>query len=471
MDLEELRTRLVELNEEANALIATAKAEKRELSVEETNRLDQLLGNIDLTEANIERLEKLAEKNERLAAGRGRKTQPDQPAQLAEDDHGDVQVARPATRQPTTLTIGGDRIQHVPSKNGGFKNFGDFALSVVHACNKASPRIDPRLERLAAFSTGGTEGVGEDGGFAVPPDFRTAIMEKVLAEDSLLTRCDQHTTPSNSFTMVVDDTTPWQTSGGIQAVWLGETGSYTQSKPKIKDEKVKLHKIGALVPISEELAEDAPAIDAYLRRKAPAKIAFKINEAIIAGDGNAKPLGILNAPCTVSVAKESSQLAATIVGANINKMWNRLYGPNRANAVWLINQDVEPELDNLTLPGRDNTGAVATGWGAHVYLPPNGLSQSPFGTLKGRPVIPTQACKTLGAKGDIILADLTQFMALLKSGENPRTETSMHLWFDQDVLAFKFTLRVGGQPWWPTSITALNGSNTYSCFVTLDERA
>jgi hypothetical protein len=53
---------------------------------------------------------------------------------------------------------------------------------------------------------------------------------------------------------------------------------------------------------------------------------------------------------------------------------------------------------------------IGTG-GVPVYLPPGGLSESPYAILKGRPVIPVEYCATLGTVGDIILADFTQVIA------------------------------------------------------------
>jgi HK97 family phage major capsid protein len=98
------------------------------------------------------------------------------------------------------------------------------------------------------------------------------------------------------------------------------------------------------------------------------------------------------------------------------------------------------------------------------------MSATPYSTLKGRPIIPTEACNTLGDKGDIILGDLSKYMTALKGG-GIRTDVSMHLWFDQDILAYRFVLRIGGQPWWAAPITPRTGTNSRSCFVTLDERA
>jgi HK97 family phage major capsid protein len=212
--------------------------------------------------------------------------------------------------------------------------------------------------------------------------------------------------------------------------------------------------------MSEESIEDAPSMTAFLNKKVPEKMAFAINYAIVQGNGAGKPLGIMNSPALVSVAKETGQLADTLETANLLKMYSRMYGPSRSRAVWLINQDIEPQLFQLTM----GTNSMP------VYLPPNGLAQAPFATIMGRPVIPTQACETIGDQGDIIFADLSQYMTVTKTNGGVRQEVSMHLWFDQDMLAFKFVFRVGGQPWWSAAVSPRDGSNTLSPFVTLDAR-
>jgi HK97 family phage major capsid protein len=213
------------------------------------------------------------------------------------------------------------------------------------------------------------------------------------------------------------------------------------------------------------------AMDAYIRTKAPEAINFAINLAIIQGSGAGQPLGILNSPALVSVAEEGSQVADTILGRNISKMWSRLYAPCRQNAIWSVHQSAETEIAELSFPGRDATGADVTGWGSHVYIPPGGLSAGRYATLYGRPIIPTEACNELGDKGDIILWDPTKYLTAVKSGGNPKVDVSIHLWFDYDVTAFRFVLRMTGQPWWDAPISHRDGSATMSCAVTLDERS
>jgi HK97 family phage major capsid protein len=129
--------------------------------------------------------------------------------------------------------------------------------------------------------------------------------------------------------------------------------------------------------------------------------------------------------------------------------------------VWLINQDVEPLLQAMAFPAASGSAVFP------AYLPPGGLSDSPYGRLMGRPVLPLEACQTVGTEGDIILTDPTQYLVVMKAS-GIRSDVSIHLYFDSDHVAFRFIMRVGGQPYWPAAITRQNGSNTLSSIVTLN---
>lgn len=453
--IEKLQERMLDLQDEATNLQARADAEGRDLTDDEQKELDRIFASFEEVEGQIERRNRIAEQSAKLTASLGRKVKP-----AAEDD--DEPVAPRAQRKAVRVEGG---LPNGSTRNSwGFRTFGEFAAAVRQG---ARGNVDPRLIANAP-STYSTEGVGADGGFAVPPDFRTSIMEKVMGEASLLGRTDVLTTGSNSVTIPTDETTPWQTTGGVQAYWEGEGNQITQSKLSLKSDTVRLNKLTALVPVTEELLEDAPTLDGYLRRKVPEKFDFALNLALLQGSGVGRPMGILNADCTVSVAKETSQAADSVVSANILKMYSRMYAPCRSNAVWLINQDIEQQLMQMTINVKNVAGTENVG-GSAVYIPPGGLSASPFGTLLGRPVIPTQACETLGDKGDIIFADLSKYLSVVKTG-GVRQDVSMHLWFDYDMTAYRFIFRVGGQPWWSSAISPRDGANTLSCFVTLAER-
>ena len=464
--LELLRETRVQASEDAQSILAKVDEEKRQISDEEQEQLTAYLDEFERISKEIETREKVEAQRTQLEQPQPRMVGPEPVVKRTVVRDDDDLDADPLTRE--VGKVPGRPIADIDRHRWGWRSFGEFASGVKKAVDRGGS-VDRRLEVRAAPTTVGAEGVGADGGFAVPPDFRAAIMSVVEAEDSLLSRCDRLTTSSNSLTVPADQTTPWGTTGP-QAYWVGENALLTQSKPSLEERTLKLNKLAVLVPVTDELLGDAPAMTSYLNNKVPAAIDFKINLAIVQGSGVAQPLGILNSDALVSITKETSQLADTIVGANAIKMWARMYGRARGNGVWLINQDIEPSLLRLTIPGIDNTGAVDTGWGTMVYMPPNGLSQSPYGTLFGRPVIPTEACETLGDKGDIFFVNLSHYLVAMKTS-GVRAETSIHLWFDYDTTAFRFIMRIAGMPWWSTTISPRDGSNTLSPFVTLAERA
>lgn len=332
---------------------------------------------------------------------------------------------------------------------------------VASSARGAQP--DPRLIQNAP-TTYGSEGVGADGGFAVPPDFRSTILQKIMAEESLLGRTDQLTTSSNSITFPTDSTAPWDATGGIQAYWESEGGQKPQSKPALGETTIKANKIVALVPMTDELLQDAPAMASYVNQKAPEKINFKVNQALISGTGVGQPLGVLNSAGTLIVDPVSGQAADTINFQNIMAMYYAVPRANRARAVWLMNEDVESQLPFMKFIDQGSGNAVP------VYLPPAGLSTAPYGTLLGRPIVPSEAIPGLGDAGDVIFGDWSQYHTLVKGG-GVRQDVSIHLFFDYDITAFRFVLRVGGQPKWNSPITRPNNGSPRAFFAALGARS
>jgi HK97 family phage major capsid protein len=189
------------------------------------------------------------------------------------------------------------------------------------------------------------------------------------------------------------------------------------------------------------------------------EVRLPLNNDLVVGSGAGTLQGLLNAPAKITQAAESGQGANTVVSKNILKMWGRMYSEFRKNAIWLANQDVEQQLQQLVMPGTNPS--------MPAYMPPGGFSGAPYATLLGRPIIITEACKALGTEGDLILTDLKQYCLLTKSG-GLRSDVSIHLYFDSDHTAFRFIMRVGGQSYLPGAITRKNGSNTLSSIVTLN---
>lgn len=341
-------------------------------------------------------------------------------------------------------------------------NFGE-QLQAIHAF-KTRGVADPRL---FAAAQGAGEAVDSDGGFLVGQDTAAAIEKRMFDSSQILGRCREITigAASNGLDLKTVDETSRATGsrwGGVQGYWVDEGTEPTASKPKFGKIALKLKKVAAFGYASDELLSDAVAMGSIYEQAFAEELTFLVEDAIFNGTGAGQPQGILNASCLVSITKETNQAATSIVYANIVKMWSRMWSRARANAVWFINQDIEPQLFQMAL-------SVGTG-GVPVYLPANGLSASPFGTLMGRSVVPIEYCATLGTVGDIIVADLSQYGLITKGGVNQAS--SMHVAFKTDEQAFRATYRIDGQALWRAALTPFKGtSNTLSPFVALATRA
>lgn len=338
-------------------------------------------------------------------------------------------------------------------------------LKAVYVAATQPHRTDERLKAQKAI-LGANETVPSEGGFLVQPNFSAEIFQ--LAHDTGMVMSRTRRIPigagANGLVMNAVDETSRATGsrwGGVQAYWAAEGDTATATKPKFRQMELKLNKLVAVMYATDELLADTTALGAVAQQVVSEEIAWTAENAIFRGTGAGQPVGIIGHAATVSQAKETNQSASTILVNNIFKMWSRLWSRSRANAVWFINQDIEPQLLALEFP-------VGTG-GVPGYLPAGGLSQSPFGTLLGRPIVPIEQASTLGTVGDIVLADLSQYIMIDKGGV--QAAESMHVQFLTGQMAYRWTYRLDGQPAWKTALTPANGSATQSPFVTLATRS
>lgn len=343
-----------------------------------------------------------------------------------------------------------------------FASSGEFYQAVILAGTPGGP-VDPRLSTRAA--TGLSESVPSDGGFLVESQMANEILKNVWGSGLILPRISKVTLSGNKNGMKfngLDETSRVDGSraGGIRSYWAEEAEEKTASKPKFRQIDLSLKKLIGLCYATDELLGDANALAQVVNEGFQDEFEFKITDAIINGTGAGQPLGILNAGCVVSVSIEAGQTADTIVYENVLKMWARLMASSRPNAIWVINQDCEPQLHQMSI-------GVGTA-GQPVYLPPGGVSTTPYSTLFGRPVVPIEQCQTVGTTGDIMLCDFSKYKAIDKGGM--QSDVSIHVRFIYDESVFRFVYRFDGEPVLSSAITPYKGTNTLSHFVKLNSR-
>lgn len=354
-----------------------------------------------------------------------------------------------------------------------YKSLGDQLMDIYKA-GPGGRRPTPRL--LKAHKTaykainaskavsGASEVVPQDGGFLVQTDFAGTLVKPDLMSAPILSRCRRIplSAGANSTRLNGVEETDRGTGnrwGGIQGYWLAEADQITSSHPTFRQIRLEPHKVAALAYATDEVLSDAAQLEAVIGQAAREELLWLTENAIINGTGAGQPLGIMNAGCTIEVDEEVGQDADTLVAENVVKMWQRRLP--RGQYVWLTGQDTFMERINMTFD-------VGTA-GSLVFMPPGGISGSQYGTIFGAPVLEIEYAANLGDTGDLILANMNEYLVCDKG--TPQSAQSIHIRFDYDEMAFRFIYRVDGQPTLGSAIMPANDGDTISPFLYLGERA
>lgn len=416
---------LKDLTKKNDDLLAKAKTENRIFTDEEQCAFDANIAEMEKIKAMI-----VAEEKQKATADFLKKPPTDS-----------IKVVVDAVDQPKKL----------------FKNFAEQMIAVKAA---AKGFVDERLTTLNA-SLGMNEGAGQDGGFAVQADFAGMIMDTAVKEDPILSRVDSYAISQKSDRVnyiEVDETDISSTVfGGVQVYWAAEADTKAASKPKIQEKELKLQKLMGFAYATDELNSDSTFVDQLYTKAFNTAIRRSLAAAIISGDGIGKPLGIKNSGALVSIAKETNQLADTIVWANLSKMYNRVL--DKSKCVWLCHPDVSEQFDFLSFP-------VGTG-GVPVYLPAS--ASGSIDTLRGKPILESDHCSTLGDLGDIFFFDPSDYWMIYKGGV--QKEVSIHVEFLTAQNCYRFIFRANGMPKRKSALTIKNSSNQRSSIVSLAARA
>lgn len=441
--IEQKQERLAAIKDELQTYAKASKLSNRPFSTEELGKIDLLKAEAETLKAEIASLEKDRENRsyidslgEDLSQPIGRQTQPDQLSRT------DVRIKEPEK----------------------FKSLGEQLQAIAGVA--MSGREDNRLkwESLAPASGAAVAGMPSDGGYLIQKDFSTDLLTRMNDMGQIKPRVRTVQIGPNSDglkVLAVDESSRATGSrwGGVQVYWGAEADAATAKKPKFRQMELELKDLIGLAYVTNRLLQDASAIQSVFSQAFSEEMNFMVEDSLVNGTGAGMPLGVLNSPAVVSVAKETGQAAGTILYENLVKMHARLWARSRANAVWLINQDCEPQLDLLY--HATGTGGVPANF---IRTDENGVTR-----IKGKPVIPVEYCATLGTVGDIILADFSQVLGIEKGGM--QADSSIHVRFTTNENTFRFIYRYDAQPVWNTALTPFKGSATQSPFITLATRA
>lgn len=366
-----------------------------------------------------------------------------------------------AVKGRPVINVGPDRSTLDPK--GGFANFGSFAKAVMSS--KVNNKADERLVHLKAGMNEG-DGVPQDGQYAVPTEYAKEIFAIIMSEQSLLPKTRNYVTNTAYFKLPIDNLVTIGTNP-IGGSWISpdNTALNISGSGFVNQLSFTLSKYGVLVSVTDELLSDNDVLlEQFLTAKAGYAITYAVNQAIVQGTGVNQPTGIIGNAATVVVTAQNADeyvSGSDFTYKDLSAMLAVFLRTNSPSPVWLVNKSLLNNLYNL----KDDSGR-------NLYYAPGTIQQTPSGTMLGIPVMESFHCATAGSPGDIILADMSAYITATK-GSGVEAATSMHLYFNQDAMAFRFTFRIDGKPGLAQPLKDPNyatNNTKYSPFVVLGSR-
>jgi HK97 family phage major capsid protein len=360
----------------------------------------------------------------------------------------------------------GARLEKEQGDQMQFESSAEFFQAVwpkYETLKNAATLRNKRNRALEIQNSYGSE-VPADGGFLIPENLRSGILEVALETSVVRPRAQVIPMDSLRVPIPMIDVTSQVSSifGGVVCYWTEEAASLVESQATFGRVVLDSKKLTGYAEVPNELLADAPAFSSFFDTIFPRAIAWYEDIAFMTGTGVGEPLGFVNCPASVQVAIETNQATKTIVWENVVKMYARMLPTALGNAVWVCSIDTFPELATMALSVGTGGGPVWMG----NYTDPG--KATPPVTILGRPVHFTEKTPVLGTTGDISFVDFGYY--LVGDRQMMQASSSEHYRFQSDKTAFRAIERLDGRPWIQSSITPHNGGPNISPFVQLATR-
>jgi HK97 family phage major capsid protein len=387
------------------ALIDLAEEADRDLSEDESAEYAAMKSQVDSLNARISRAEEIATTTSAMNASAG-------------------SAAGQSVPEPRQHP--GHTADETPRE---FDSLGEFLVTVARR---------PDDQRLASMyqerSAGQRMDDGPSGGFAVPAQFIESVLRVPGQEGVFRARSrviPAGSPPDSAVTIPALDqdngTTGNTVRGGVKVTWIGEGASKPRTDTKLKLITLEPKEVAATMDVTDKLLRNWQAAGSFLEGLMREAVISAEEEAFFSGNGVAKPLGIINAPATLTVARGASGITYANLVAMLSKLLIRGGSP-----VWHLSQSEMPAL--LTL--EDDEG--------HLIWQPNAREGLPT-TLLGYPLIWNEFSPLADQNASVALCNHDYY--LIKDGSGPFVAASEHVKFEENKTVFKVFFNVDGQPW------------------------
>jgi len=219
--------------------------------------------------------------------------------------------------------------------------------------------------------------------------------------------------------------------GHVACAWTAEGAQKPGTEPKFVQRDLKAHELSAKTELSRTLMNrSAINIEGLLPGLFRGSLLHKIDLALISGDGNGKPEGVLTA---AGVGAPARTTAAQVKYDDFVNLEHAIAPQLRSGAAWVV-ADGALKFVKLLKDGQNRPLFVPLTAGAG--------QQAALGTILGYPVIPTQRT-TLGAAGDVIFGNWEHYVCPVE--QEIVLLRSEHEKMSSGVVVFVVFMLVGGK--------------------------
>lgn len=189
------------------------------------------------------------------------------------------------------------------------------------------------------------EGVDSDGGYLVPLEYDTRLIDG-LKEENIMRKLATIIKTGAERKINIAASTP-------AAAWIDEGGALTFGDATFDQINLDAHKLHVAVKVTEELLYDNVFnLETYILNKFAMALANAEEDAFLNGDGVGKPLGIFAATGGGQIGVTTASATAITADEVINLIYS-LKRPYRKNAVFIINDQTLSILRKL----KDGNGS------------------------------------------------------------------------------------------------------------------
>ena len=305
MTINELRAKRNQAWEAAKAFVETKRDKDGLLSEEDAKTYAQMEKKVQDYGAEIERMEVMSAM--------------------------DAQLSKPTSSPITEKPMNGNGVKGQMAKTGRASD--EYRKGMLTALRSNFRQVSNVLQ----------EGVDADGGYLVPEEYDSRLIQS-LGEENIMRRLGHVITTSGEHKINIAATAP-------AAAWIEEGGALYFGDAKFDQILLDAHKLHVAIKVTEELLYDnAFNLEDYILEQFGKALANAEEDAFLNGSGVGQPLGLFAESGGGHVA---GTLTAALKSDDLISLVHGLKRPYRKSAAFIMNDKTIAQIRKL----KDNNGA------------------------------------------------------------------------------------------------------------------